>query len=199
LRRGRCFDPQVLYRQWEDSQWSPWEFDLSADRDQWKAIEDRSLVMFVLGSLMVAEERITTKFSGLVGADGSEEEVTFLATQQVDEARHIQFYARYQNEVVSKPAVTLVPDTRRSDSRARRRGRKAGLRVARDLLDSDYPAHQRAGRVLYAAARQEAPTPGARRAPACGPTPRRDGRSLPGGVRLRRSVGPTRTRCRVQP
>lgn len=99
------FDPQALYRQWEDSQWSPWEFDLSADRDQWEAMDDRSLVVFVLGSLMVAEERITTKFSGLVGADGSEEEVTFLATQQVDEARHMQFYARYQDEVVSEPAL----------------------------------------------------------------------------------------------
>lgn len=54
---------------------------------------------------MVAEERITTKFSGLVGAHGSEEEATFLATQQVDEARHMQFYARFQDEVVADPAT----------------------------------------------------------------------------------------------
>jgi ribonucleoside-diphosphate reductase beta chain len=54
---------------------------------------------------MVAEERITTKFSGLVGAYGSEEEATFLATQQVDEARHMQFYARYQDEVIAEPAL----------------------------------------------------------------------------------------------
>ena len=67
------------------------------------AMEDRTLMSFVLGSLMVAEERITTKFSGLVGAAGIEEEVTFLATQQVDEARHMQFYARYQDEVVAEP------------------------------------------------------------------------------------------------
>ena len=98
-------DPQTLYRHWEESQWSPWEFDLSTDREQWQAMNDRSLVSFVLGSLMVAEERITTKFSGLVGAEASEEEVTFLATQQVDEARHMQFYARFQDEVVSEPAV----------------------------------------------------------------------------------------------
>ncbi len=98
-------DPQTLYRHWEDSQWSPWEIDLSGDREQWEAIEDRALISFVLGSLMVAEERITTKFSGLVGADASEEEITFLATQQVDEARHMQFYARFQDEVVSDPAV----------------------------------------------------------------------------------------------
>ena len=66
--------------------------------------EDRSLVYWALASLMVAEERITTKFSGLVGAYGTEEEATFLATQQVDEARHMQFYARYQDEVVADPA-----------------------------------------------------------------------------------------------
>ena len=68
------------------------------------AMEDRRSI-FVLGSLMVAEERITTKFSGLVGADASEEEVTFLSTQQVDEARHMQFYARFQDEVVAEPAL----------------------------------------------------------------------------------------------
>lgn len=98
-------DPQTLYRHWEESQWSPWDIDLAVDREQWEAMEDRSLVMFVLGSLMVAEERITTKFSGLVGAHGSEEEATFLATQQVDEARHMQFYARFQDEVVAEPAL----------------------------------------------------------------------------------------------
>jgi ribonucleoside-diphosphate reductase beta chain len=60
-------------------------------------------MLFVLSSLMVAEERITTKFSGLVGAYGSEEEATFLSTQQVDEARHMQFYARFRDEVVAAP------------------------------------------------------------------------------------------------
>jgi ribonucleoside-diphosphate reductase beta chain len=99
------YDPQTLYRHWEEGQWSPWDIDLAADREQWEAMEDRSLIVFVLGSLMVAEERITTKFSGLVGAHGSEEEATFLATQQVDEARHMQFYARFQDEVVSEPAL----------------------------------------------------------------------------------------------
>jgi ribonucleoside-diphosphate reductase beta chain len=103
-RELHLHDPQTLYRNWEEQQWSPWEFDLSRDRAQWEAMEDRSLVGFVLGSLMVAEERITTKFSGLVGSYASEEEATFLATQQVDEARHMQFYARYQDEVVSAPA-----------------------------------------------------------------------------------------------
>ncbi len=101
------FGPQDLYRHWEDGQWSPFEVDLAADEEQWQAlsVEDRGLIFWVLSSLMVAEERITTKFSGLVGAYGSEEEATFLATQQVDEARHMQFYARYQDEVVADPAA----------------------------------------------------------------------------------------------
>ncbi len=99
-------DPQTLYRHWEDQQWSPFRIELGPDAEQWKAMDsgDRALVLWVLSSLMVAEERITTKFSGLVGAYGTEEEATFLATQQVDEARHMQFYARYQDEVVADPA-----------------------------------------------------------------------------------------------
>ena len=99
-------DPQTLYRRWEDSQWSPFTVDLETDKAQWPELdeEQRGLVYYVLSSLMVAEERITTKFSGLVGAHGTEEEATFLATQQVDEARHMQFYARFQDEVVAAPA-----------------------------------------------------------------------------------------------
>jgi ribonucleoside-diphosphate reductase beta chain len=104
-REVHLYDPQTLYRHWEETQWSPWEVDLATDCEQWNEIGDRALVTFVLGSLMVAEERITTKFSGLVGAYGSEEEATFLATQQVDEARHMQFYARFQDEVISEPAI----------------------------------------------------------------------------------------------
>src|SRR4051794_3210726 len=97
--------PQALYRHWEEQQWNPFAIDLIRDREQWAAAGDRALVEFVLGSLMVAEERITTKFSGLVGAHGTEEEATFLATQQVDEARHMQFYARFQDEVVAEPSA----------------------------------------------------------------------------------------------
>jgi ribonucleoside-diphosphate reductase beta chain len=100
-------DPQTLYRRWEDQQWSPFEVDLSRDREQWPEMResDRELIYWAFSSLMVAEERITTKFSGLVGAYGSEEEATFLATQQVDEARHMQFYARFRDEVIDSPTV----------------------------------------------------------------------------------------------
>jgi ribonucleoside-diphosphate reductase beta chain len=101
-------DPQTLYRHWEDEQWNPWSIDLAADRDQWQhALNagDKALVYWALSSLMVAEERITTKFAGLVMAAETEEEASFLASQQVDEARHMQFYARFQDEVIAEPAT----------------------------------------------------------------------------------------------
>src|ERR1700682_4246183 len=90
-------DPQMLYRHWEDFQWSPFAIDLSTDQAHWQEMSgaDRGLINFVLSSLMVAEERITTKFSGLIGAYGSEEEATFLSTQQVDEALPPAFLPRF--------------------------------------------------------------------------------------------------------
>ncbi len=53
------FDPQSLYRHWEDAQWSPFAIDLGADQSQWHDLGegDRGLVFWVLSSLMVAEER----------------------------------------------------------------------------------------------------------------------------------------------
>ena len=101
-------DPQALYRHWEDEQWNPWAIDLAADRDQWQRAlseEDKGLVYWALSSLMVAEERITTKFAGLVMAAETEEEASYLASQQVDEARHMQFYARVQDEVIAHPGT----------------------------------------------------------------------------------------------
>jgi ribonucleoside-diphosphate reductase beta chain len=98
-------DPQTLYEHWEGQQWSPWDVDLAQDRADWERLDeaDRGLIHWVLSSLMVAEERITTKFSSLVMAYGSEEEESFLATQQVDEVRHMQFYKRFQDEVIADP------------------------------------------------------------------------------------------------
>ena len=72
--------PQTLYRNWEHEQWNPWEVELTTDRDQWQHSldeTDKGLVYWVLSSLMVAEERITTKFAGLVMAAETEEEASY--------------------------------------------------------------------------------------------------------------------------
>jgi ribonucleoside-diphosphate reductase beta chain len=111
-------NPQALYRDWEHEQWNPWSIDLALDREQWQSAlsdEDKGLVYWALSSLMVAEERITTKFAGLVMAAESEEEASYLASQQVDEARHMQFYSRFQNEVIAEPAAIAAHVARSRD------------------------------------------------------------------------------------
>jgi ribonucleoside-diphosphate reductase beta chain len=100
-------DPQRLYLDWERAHWAAQDVDLSADAEQWPSLAapERELLQFVLSALMVAEERISTQFCGLVLAQDDEEEGSFLSTQLVDEVRHMQFYARFQNEVVADPAA----------------------------------------------------------------------------------------------
>jgi ribonucleoside-diphosphate reductase beta chain len=99
--------PQELYDDWEHAHWAAQDVDLTRDGADWTAMADgeRGLLHWVLSSLMVAEERISTQFCGLVLAQDSEEEGSFLATQLVDEVRHMQFYARFQNEVIADPAT----------------------------------------------------------------------------------------------
>ncbi|TMK61275.1 MAG: hypothetical protein E6G53_16650 [Actinobacteria bacterium] len=103
----RLRSPQELYAQWERSHWSAHEVDLSRDGADWAALDDREreLLYWVLSSLMVAEERISTQFCGLVLAQDDEEEGSFLSTQLVDEVRHMQFYARYRDQVIADPAA----------------------------------------------------------------------------------------------
>jgi ribonucleoside-diphosphate reductase beta chain len=99
--------PQQLYDDWERAHWAAQDIDLSRDRSDWAGMADdeRQLLSFVLSSLMVAEERISTQFCGLVLAQDDEEEGSFLSTQLVDEVRHMQFYARFRNEVIADPAT----------------------------------------------------------------------------------------------
>jgi ribonucleoside-diphosphate reductase beta chain len=98
-------DPQQLYLDWERAHWASQEIDLGRDREDWARLEssERDLLYWVLSSLMVAEERISTQFCGLVLAQDDEEEGSFLSTQLVDEVRHMQFYARFRNEVIADP------------------------------------------------------------------------------------------------
>ena len=99
--------PQELYCDWEHAHWAAQDIDLGRDREDWQRMgpRERELLAWVLSSLMVAEERISTQFCGLVLAQDDEEEGSFLATQLVDEVRHMQFYARFQDEVIADPAT----------------------------------------------------------------------------------------------
>ncbi len=103
----RLRTPQQLYEDWEHAHWAARDIDLTRDREDWLGLaeEERGLLHWVLSSLMVAEERISTQFCGLVLAQDDEEEGSYLSTQLVDEVRHMQFYARFQNEVIADPAA----------------------------------------------------------------------------------------------
>jgi ribonucleoside-diphosphate reductase beta chain len=100
-------NPEQLYLDWERAHWASQDVDLTRDPADWAGLQpgERDLLYFALSSLMVAEERISTQFCGLVLAQDDEEEGSYLATQLVDEVRHMQFYARFQNEVIADPAA----------------------------------------------------------------------------------------------
>jgi ribonucleoside-diphosphate reductase beta chain len=106
--------PQQLYEDWERAHWAAQDVDLQRDRSDWMELPDdeRNLLYWVLSSLMVAEERISTQFCGLVLAQDDEEEGSYLSTQLVDEVRHMQFYARFQNEVIDDQATIGAHVTR---------------------------------------------------------------------------------------
>jgi len=98
----QLLNPQQLYDLWEKQHWLSQEIDFSRDREQWGAMTDEERDYFTWGmsAFFIGEERVTTQFSGLVMAYEDEGEEAFLATQQVDEARHMQFFDRFYREVI---------------------------------------------------------------------------------------------------
>src|SRR6202047_271971 len=94
--------PQQLYELWERQNWQSQTIDFSQDQRDWATmpIELREQMSWNLSSFFVGEERVTTQFSGLVMAYESQSEEAFLATQQVDEARHAQHFNRFYEQVL---------------------------------------------------------------------------------------------------
>jgi ribonucleoside-diphosphate reductase beta chain len=101
-RKVKLMGPQKLYELWERQHWQSQEIDFSKDKEDWKELsdEERDYLVWLLSSFFIGEERVTTQFSGLVMAYDDEHEEAFLTTQQVDEARHMQFFDRFYREVV---------------------------------------------------------------------------------------------------
>jgi ribonucleoside-diphosphate reductase beta chain len=98
----KLMNPQKLYELWERQQWLSQDIDFSKDKEDWAGFSDevKDQVIWTLSSFFIGEERVTTQFSGLVMAYEDESEESFLTTQQVDEARHMQFFDRFYREVV---------------------------------------------------------------------------------------------------
>jgi ribonucleoside-diphosphate reductase beta chain len=108
-QRIKLLTPQELYLLWERQQWLSQDIDFTRDQGDWANLndEEREWATWLLSSFFVGEERVTTEFSGLVMAYEDEQEEAFLATQQVDEARHMQFFDRFYREVagIDAPAI----------------------------------------------------------------------------------------------
>ncbi|MBX5470426.1 MAG: ribonucleotide-diphosphate reductase subunit beta [Thermoleophilaceae bacterium] len=98
----KLMTPQQLYELWERQPWSAHALDLTRDREDWASFDDdeRADMIWGLSSFFVGEERVTTQFSGLVMSYEDQSEEAYLTTQQVDEARHTQLFARLYDEVM---------------------------------------------------------------------------------------------------
>ncbi len=95
-------DYRDLYARWEKGNWCATEIDFSQDRIDWHermTPEQRhgALVLFTL--FFHGEDAVTDTLSPFIDAAPLEEQKYFLATQQVDEARHSVFFKRFMDEV----------------------------------------------------------------------------------------------------
>jgi len=102
LSSVQLMDPQQLYELWERQNWASHMISFERDIEDWGKMtgEERGHLAWLLSSFFIGEERVTTQFTGLVAAYESQGEEAFLATQQVDEARHAQHFNRFYEQVV---------------------------------------------------------------------------------------------------
>jgi ribonucleoside-diphosphate reductase beta chain len=102
LSSVKLMTPQQLYELWERQNWQSHTIDFTRDQHDWATMSAdlRERLAWNLSSFFVGEERVTTQFSGLVMAYESQGEAAFLATQQVDEARHAQHFNRFYEQVL---------------------------------------------------------------------------------------------------
>jgi ribonucleotide reductase beta subunit family protein with ferritin-like domain len=91
-----------LYARWERSNWSATELDFTEDARQWR--EDftefeRTAALWNYCLFFWGEDAVADNLSPYIDAAPREEQKYFLATQQVDEARHAIFFKRFMQEV----------------------------------------------------------------------------------------------------
>jgi Ribonucleotide reductase, small chain/SCP-2 sterol transfer family len=91
-----------LYARWERGNWSATELDFSEDARQWR--EDftefeRTAAIWNYCLFFWGEDAVADNLSPYIDAAPREEQKYFLATQQVDEARHAVFFKRFMQEV----------------------------------------------------------------------------------------------------
>jgi ribonucleotide reductase beta subunit family protein with ferritin-like domain len=96
-----------LYKRWEQGNWSATAIDFATDREQWEHSFDdfeRRSVRWLYTLFFHGEDSVADNLSPYIDAAPRQEQKYFLATQQVDEARHAVLFARFMNEVVGAGA-----------------------------------------------------------------------------------------------
>ena len=91
-----------LYRRWEQGNWSAYDLDFSEDRNGWEALSEiqQTSALWIYSMFFYGEDSVTDNLSPYIDAAPKEEQKYFLATQQVDEARHAVFFHRFFREVI---------------------------------------------------------------------------------------------------
>ena len=91
-----------LYERWEQSNWQATSIDFSRDREGWEALTDlqRRSALWIYSMFFFGEDSVTDNLSPYIDAAPKPEQKYFLATQQVDEARHAVFFHRFFKEVI---------------------------------------------------------------------------------------------------
>jgi ribonucleotide reductase beta subunit family protein with ferritin-like domain len=91
-----------LYRRWEQGNWKAYEIDFSEDRKGWQALNEiqKKSALWTYSMFFYGEDSVTDNLSPYIDAAPKEEQKYFLATQQVDEARHAVFFHRFFKEVI---------------------------------------------------------------------------------------------------
>jgi 1,2-phenylacetyl-CoA epoxidase catalytic subunit len=91
-----------LYKRWEQGNWSAYDLDFSADRAGWESLSDiqRRSARWIYSMFFYGEDSVADNLSPYIDAAPKEEQKYFLATQQVDEARHAVFFHRFFKEVL---------------------------------------------------------------------------------------------------
>ncbi len=109
LSSMKLMPPRELYLLWERQQWQSQAIDFSRDLSDWDALgaDKQGFLIWNLASFFVGEERVTTAFSPIVMSAADAHEESYLATQQVDEARHMQFFDRFWTEVFGDRSATI--------------------------------------------------------------------------------------------
>src|SRR3954466_11725657 len=94
-----------LYTRWEKGNWRATELDFTQDREEWHNTFgelERKAALWNYSLFFHGEDSVTDNLSPYIDAAPREEQKYFLATQQVDEARHAVFFARFMKEVVER-------------------------------------------------------------------------------------------------